>query len=143
MRIQQGSFHMIRRISMCALAAMLVMGCTENRNHATTQNSSGKQTSDLVESAPGGPANEITAPSRGDYGLFKLDDNSGEFDKGPAARWPLNAGDRLGFTDSPTDVKAKPGRYAVAGTAEFAIDPSHHFVWRKLHGSYRNAFPFP
>ncbi len=143
---------MTRRTSLCAVAisgavAMtLVLGCENKKKPPTTEDSFTIQrdpAEDLVGSDPGGPANQITAPVKAHYGLFKLDDDSGEMDKGPSARFPLNAGDQLGFTDNPTAPRAKAGRYAVAGTQEFILDPSHHYVWRKMKGSYRDAFPFP
>ena len=38
---------------------------------------------------------------------------------------------------------AHPGRYAVAGTYEFAIDIAHPYAWKKLPESYRNILPIP
>ena len=141
---------MTARFSALAISALLLAGATmfggcanEHEKTATTNPSStwlpGKA---VVTSAQSEPASTVTVAQDGDYGLFR-DDASPNYDPAPVARFPLKAGESIGFTDTPKDTKAKPGRYAVAGNYEFPIDVTHGYQWIKLPESYRNFLPIP
>jgi hypothetical protein len=79
--------------------------------------------------APGTPVGTQTVTVPGSYGLFVAGDAE------PLLRFPLQAGDRLGFESGtqPATVQLQINwLYGIAGSARGRLDAGKTYEWRRL-----------